>query len=516
MLGHRPLNVQDYLSILKRRWWIIAIPMIIVPILAVGATYFLTPRYVSETIILIDQQKVPTDYVQPVANDNLDSRLALITEQVLSRSNIQPIIEKYNLFANQHLSMDQRIDLMRDPTKFLKIEPVQSELARSNGLPGFKISFTANDPQTAQQVCSEITSLFTKTNLRARADKAESTSGFLKEQLDEAKKTLDDTDAKVAAFQRQYVGMLPEDQTNNMSIMGSLNSQLEATTQALANLESNRSVLQAMLAQQQAAQAATAVPSSAPVRSSEVQQKELDDLLAKKADLDARYSPDYPDVKDVNRKIADLQRQMAQPAPAPSSPAPAAQKRPDSATVVQYTAQLRGLEAQIDAKRKQQDEIQQQIRSYEGRISASPQIEAQYKELTRDNETELANYNKLLAEMNQSQETTSLEQRQEGETFSVLDAANLPSEPIFPKQSLFAAGGLVLGVGLGLGIVALLEYRDTALRTERDVWDFTQLPTLAVIAWSGDVADVNTGKFVRLKRLFGRKPSKDLLADSTG
>ena len=135
MLGHRVLNVEDYLTILKRRWWIIAIPMIILPIVAVVATYFITPQYVSQTVILIDQQKVPTDFVQPVATQDLDSRLAIITEQVLSRSNIQPIIEKYNLFANQHLSMDARIDLMRDP-KTLKIEPVQSELARSNGLPG--------------------------------------------------------------------------------------------------------------------------------------------------------------------------------------------------------------------------------------------------------------------------------------------------------------------------------------------------------------------------------------------
>ncbi len=86
MLGHRVLNVEDYLTILKRRWWIIAIPMIILPIVAVVATYFITPQYVSQTVILIDQQKVPTDFVQPVATQDLDSRLAIITEQVLSRS----------------------------------------------------------------------------------------------------------------------------------------------------------------------------------------------------------------------------------------------------------------------------------------------------------------------------------------------------------------------------------------------------------------------------------------------
>jgi polysaccharide chain length determinant protein (PEP-CTERM system associated) len=519
MLGHRTLNVEDYLNILKRRWWIIAISTIVFTIGAVGFTYFVTPKYVSETLILIDQQKVPTDFVQPVATQALDSRLAIITEQVLSRSNIQPIIEKYNLFANQHLSMDARVDLMRDP-QTLKIEPVHNEIARSNGLPGFNIAFTANDPQTAAQVCSDITSLFTKTNLRARQENATGTTDFLKEQLDGATRNLDDLDAKVAAFQREHAGILPEDQTNNMSIMSSLNTELEATTQQLESLESNRSLGETLLSQQQAEQAAAAAPgaTATPIRTSQSQQKELDDLQAQKAELEERYSADYPDVKTVSRKIADLQREMAKAAsaPAPATSKATAPKGPDSANIVELRARLIGIDQQISAKRKQQEQIQQEIRTYEGRISAGPQVESQYKELTRNYDTAEAFQKRILSEINESQMTTSLENRQEGETFSVLDAASLPTDPIYPKRSYFAGGGVGAGIAFGMLIVALLEYKDTALRTERDIWDFTQLPTLAIIAWSGDVANIQPTKTSRLKRLFSRKPSKDLLADSTG
>jgi uncharacterized protein involved in exopolysaccharide biosynthesis len=180
---------------------------------------------------------------------------------------------------------------------------------------------------------------------------------------------------------------------------------------------------------------------------------------------------------------------------------------------VQLRAQLHGLDTQIQAKRKEQTDLQTQIRSYEGRIQSTPEVEAQYKELTRDQETSLALYNKLKTEMDQSQMTTDLEHRQEGETFTVLDPASLPTEATFPQPVTFGVGGLFGGVALGVLIVAFIEYKDTALRTERDVWELTHLPTLAVIAFSGEVASATLESTHRKKRLFGRRP-KEALADA--
>jgi len=177
---------------------------------------------------------------------------------------------------------------------------------------------------------------------------------------------------------------------------------------------------------------------------------------------------------------------------------------------VQLRAQIHGIEQQIDEKHKMQDQITAQIRSYQGKIQASPEVAEQYKELTRDYATEQTLYDTLRAKMGQSQMSTELENRSEGEMFNVLDAASLPIDAVYPKQSVFAMGGLGGGLMLGLLIVALLEYKDTALRTERDIWAFTQLPTLAVIAWSGDVAE--TQQRGRVRRLFSRKTSKEALA----
>jgi polysaccharide chain length determinant protein (PEP-CTERM system associated) len=511
MLGHRALNVEDYLVILKRRWWLIAIPAVIFPIIAIAITFVIPPKYQSQTLVLINQQKVPEDFVKTLVTEDLDSRLASMKEQILSRSSLQPIIEKYNLYADKHTNMDERIDLVR---KDILIEPIRSEIAHSNGLPGFKIFFTASDPQTAQQVCAEITSLFTRANLSIRQAAVEGTTNFLKEQLDQAKHNLDDQDAKLAAFQRQYFGMLPGDQTQNVNLLSTLNSQLDATTSSIQTLEQNKAVMEAMLAQQ-ASQLLTAAgtPSQTPM----AQQRELDDLEAQEAQLSAHYTADYPDLKEVRRKIADLQKQMAKAAaaPVPSTPTAPAANRADSASVQQLRAQIHGYDLAIQSKHKQQDQLEQQINMYRTRIQSSPQVEEQQKELTRDYQTSQDAYDHLLAEMNQSQMATDLELRQGGETFSLLDAANLPDTPTFPKPGMFALAGFVVGLGIGLGIVALLEYKDTALRSERDVWAFTELPTLAVIAWSGQMNE-KSSKPGRLRRIFSRKPAKNLLVDAPG
>jgi uncharacterized protein involved in exopolysaccharide biosynthesis len=274
-----------------------------------------------------------------------------------------------------------------------------------------------------------------------------------------------------------------------------------------------------MLAQQSQPVATTPL-GAAIVQTSQAEQAELEKLLAQRDELTARYSEDYPNVRAVNRQIADLQAQMAKeadaPPPAPSAPTATAPNRSDSATVQNLRASLAALRTAIQSKRKQQEAIEQQIRVYQARVQSTPQVAEEFKELTRDYQTTLTSYQALLLQSQKADEATDLEHRQEGETFTVLDAANVPDAPTFPKLSVFAGGGLAAGVGLGLLIVALLEYRDTALRSERDVWAFTQLPTLAVIAWSASMQEPRLGILARLKRPFSRKTPKKLVADAPG
>ncbi|RXH54589.1 GumC family protein [Granulicella sibirica] len=488
MLGHRKLVVEDYLDILKRRRWIIAIPVIILPILAVAVTFKIAPRFVSQTLVIIEEQKVPDEYVKSVISENLDGRLASMKEQILSRSRIQPVIERYNLYPSKRANMDDRIDLAR---KNITIKPIHSEIAHAGGLPGFFITFTANDAHTAQLVCADITSLFLSENLRAREESSQGTTDFLKGQLDDAKRSLDEQDAKLANFQRQYIGKLPGQEAPNLNMLTSLNTQLEAATQALARMEQDKTYQESMLSQ--IAQSAPAGASPTQAATPQAQETELLALQSQEAELLAHYTPEHPDVIAVRHKIADIRRSMERASQAPvSAGGVSAPSRYDPLPVQQLRAQIHSADIGIQAKRREQQQIESQVHTYQDRIQSSPLVEEQYKQLTRDYDTAQKFYDDLLTKMNHSKMATDLEKRQQGEQFRVMDEPNLPEAPTFPKKWIFGLGGLFGGLLFGLAITAFLEYKDTSIRSERDIWAFTKLPTLAVIEYSGEIQTENT------------------------
>ena len=526
MLGHRKLEAADYVAILQRRRVLIITCLIIFPVLGAVSTFFIPAKYLSQTLVLIEQQKVPDDLVKPVISSDLDSRLSSMKEQILSRSRIQPIIEKYNLYSTGHITMDERVDLTR---KAIDIKPIRSTITTNKGLPGFFITFTAKDAHTAQLVCGEITTLFVNENLRSREASAEGTTDFLKGQLADAKRNLDEQDSKLAAFQRQHFGKLPGEEGTNMNMLNSLNTQLEAATQALTRMEQDKTFAESMLSQLQASQApspglgAVTDPAVAVVQSPAVlaKQKELAGLEEKEADLTSQYTPNHPDVITIHRQVAEAKRELAQMTERASTSAGggtrAAARPVDSLQIQQIRSQLRAAEIGIQDKRREQQRIQAELGMYQSRIQSSPQVAEEFKALTRDYGTAQKFYDELYAKMEHSTMATDLERRQQGEQFRVMDEPNLPDAPSFPNVYIFSAGGLGLGLFIGLGIAAFKEYKDTSLRNERDVWAFTRLPTLGIIAISGEIpSDLPSHPNVweRIRNRFKKTPAVKTDGDS--
>jgi polysaccharide chain length determinant protein (PEP-CTERM system associated) len=366
-------------------------------------------------------------------------------------------------------------------------------------MPGFFITFKAQDARTAQQVCGEITSLFVSENLSAREQSAEGTTDFLKQQLEDSKRNLDEQDAKMAAFESKYLGRLPSQEPANANTLQALTAQLDVATQTVSRLQQNETFIEALIAQQPQGSA-----SIDPVTGkSETVDAQLKEAIRQEKEMEAIYTPDHPDIIAMKRRIANLRAEIVHE---PSAPAKAetAINSSDSPQLQQLKTQLRAIKLSLASAKQDQARIEEKVRSYEAKIESSPMIEEEYKQVTRDHETALQFYNTLLTKMNESTMATALEHRQQGEQFRVMDAPNLPDEPTFPDRRIFAGGGLAFGLFLGLLLAALLEYRDTSVRNERDIWAFTKLPTLAIISYISDLD--HPDKAGKRFKLFSRTP----------
>lgn len=477
-MTERELTPQDYIAILHRRWGLIVVLTIIGPVLAYGVSRFLPNRYKSQTLVLVEQPTVPSDFVKPVDTSDINQRLASMQQQILSRTRLEPIIRQFGLYSND-INRKPMEDLVARLQKAIEVTPILPMAeTRARDLPGFYVNVTMDNPRTAQEVCTAVTSMFIEQNLHLRQQHSEDTTQFLAQQLAEAKAKLDEQDAKLAVFKSRYLGSLPDEEKTNLNLLMGLTSQLDAATQALARAQQDKSFAESMLTQQIGAWQA-----SQTGHNPETLEQQLGVLQTQLASLQARYTDDYPDVIKTKNDIIALKKKFAESEAQKKGANPESSPRStmEPLQITQLRAQIHTLDQVIAEKTREQDQIKQQIKVFQERVQSSPAIEQQYKELTRDYQTALDFYNDLLKKRDQSAMAADLERRQEGEQFRVLDPANLPDKPSFPNRPLFALGGLGGGLALGLGLSFLLEMRDTSLRTERDVEFTLRLHVLAMI-----------------------------------
>jgi len=480
MIVHRELTIEDYVGILRRRIWLLVIPAVVCSIAAYAISRLLPNRYVSETVVLVEGQTMPDNIVKPIMAGDVNERLATMQEEILSRTRMQQIIDKFGLYKEDRgrLPQEAQIALLRKSITVSAVRPMAE--TRANGLPGFTVSVTAGQAYLAQQICADITSFFTQQNGLLRAQRVADATDFLSKQLNEAKAKLDAQDAKLADFQRRYMGELPDEAQTNFSLLSSHASQMEASSLALSRAQQDKIFVESMLSQQVAASKLSQVGSNP-----DTLQKQLAALEDQLAALQTRYTEEHPDVIKAKSEIASLQKRMQEePPPTVSQAASETEKDgpiADSPQVKQLRAQLFQINQTIRERSAEQARLQQEIRNLQGKLQLSPAIAQEYKALTRDSQTALGIYNDLLKKHSDSEMAADLERQQQGEQFRMLDPPSLPQKPSFPNRLVFAFGGFAGGLGLGVAIVALLEVQDTALRTERDVEAVLKLPTLALI-----------------------------------
>jgi len=536
MSGNRELQMDDYLAMVRRRLKVILIPALVAPLTGFLVSYLLPPKYSSQSTVLVEGQKVPDNYVLPVITADFAQRVQTLSQEVVSPSLLKAMLKGGPVKMGRDTvdivgleTSDAKTFKPEDEGKIIgsiaqnmQVEPVLTTMsvavagsptaktkkpsAGNEPLPGFTVNYNDSDPARAQKICNALTQLMLDENVHSRSDVATSTTDFLTRQVDDAKRALDEQDGKLAAFKKQYMGQLPTDVDNNMRMLVSLNSQLDASTQTLSRAQQDKAYTESMLAQQIASW-----KSSLSSTNPQTLETQLTQLQGQLMQLQARYTDDYPDVIKTKADIAEVQKKLkevnAAAASADASDSSEKASASEPAEIRQLRLQIHQYQNVIAQATLDQKKLQSAITVYQGRTNMSPTVEEQYKLLTRDNDNAQAFYKDLLAKRSSAGLGTSMENQQEGEQMHIAASAGLPESPSFPVRPLLAAGGFGVGLALGALIAIFLEFSDKSIRTERDAAAVMDLPLLISVPWLGEDDEEEAVNGNGRRRFWGRNDS---------
>src|SRR5271170_3471685 len=306
--GAEGLDIRHYLQVVRRRHIHFLIPVFLGWLLVWGASWVLPVRYKSSTLILVEQPTMPKNYVVPNVTDDLQNRLQSITQQILSRKRLLLIIDKLHLYVESRRRQntpDEKVELMR---KDIDIELVHN--SQGDQITAFKINYSARDPHVAQQVTSELTNLFINENLKVRQQQSEDTTKFIGSQLENARASLAEQEARIREFKGQHEGQLPSQEASNLQILSGLQAQLQNEQSTLNTAKQQRVYLQTLTEQYGTLHTATRSADGTPTGLAAIDQ-ELDGLKAKLADLGSRYTDHYPEVENLKDQIAKTEKTRA-------------------------------------------------------------------------------------------------------------------------------------------------------------------------------------------------------------
>jgi protein tyrosine kinase modulator len=487
---------EDFVTIALRRKWAIVIPFVFIAIATVVVAHYLPNRYRSETVILVVPQQVPESYVRSTITSRIEDRLQSISQQILSRTRLERIIQDFNLYQRE-----RQVGIMEDVIERMRTRDIKVETLKGDA---FRIAFIGDNPVTVMRVTDRLASHFIDENLRDREVLAQGTSQFLTVQLEDARRRLIEQEKKLEEYKLRHSGELPSQAPGNLQQVQNLQLQVQAVVESLNRDVDRKLIIERALADVRAVDVqALAVAAASGNLSDQPVTVQL--ALAEKtlSEMQLRLTPEHPDVIRLKRRITGLkQRAEAESLSAPLSPESSAPTTP--AQVLQRNREralqleLESLDRQITNKRAEELRLRKLAAGYQARIEAVPARETELAELTRDHETVQKMYTDLLAKNEESKISANLERRQIGEQFKILDSARPAEKPFSPNRVMINLAGVMGGLMAGLMLAAFLEYRDASFRSQDEVSIVLSLPVLAQIPLISTPAELQQ---MRRKRL---------------
>lgn len=500
-------DLERILAVWRRRKWL-AIPLFALPFAAAATLILSLPNlYRSTATVLVDRQQVPESFVRPTVTSELETRLQTISQEILSRSRLQSLIERFNLYPTlrQRLPSEEIVERLR---RDIQLDLRSTERGKSTI--AFALSYKGSDAQSVAIVTNTLASFYIEENLKARERQATGTAEFLKTQIGETRKRLDAQEQRVSEFRKRYLGELPQQMQANLASLEVLNTQLRLNGDNQVRASERRNALAAQmteaeaLGQQMAGQSilalgAAAMAPGAPAIGSQPPALHLIRLKQELNAAQTRYTDAHPTVIRLKAEIGAIERDLpntnretssgakveaTSPSPTPAAPAP-----PPSQYVLRLREGLHAAEGEIKILKAEEQRLRGAIATYQARVESTPRREQEFLEVSRDYESTKEQHESLVKRYGEAQLAESMEQRQKGEQFRLLDPAVPSGEPAAPKRGRLLSIAFVLSLGLGVGVVILAEVLDTSFHSRDQLRAFTPVPILVSIGRIASDAD---------------------------
>lgn len=522
-------DIKDYLKIVKKRRRFLIIPLVVIALLSIVLAVALPSVFSSTATILIEEQEIPSELVRSTVTTFADQRIQIISQRIMSRSNLVEIIKKYDLYADDRKSKPEEV-ILEKMRERIKVETISADVIDPrNGAPtkatiAFVLAFDDHSPILAQKVANELTSLFLKENIKSRTESAENAALFLGEEARRLKVKIQELQAKLATFKEQNLQQLPEINQLNQQELTSLTNQLMSLDTQERNALDRRFYLEGQLAQIDPNAMAT---NAAGNRVFDMKDR-LKELQSQYPSLLARYSDNHPDVIKTKREIESLQKEIGSNTDLNKMNAELTENKaelavllkqysdkhpdviklqkqisslqqalieasqnnysnvalePDNPAYITLRSQLDAANSDIKSIEITRGKIRNRIEELRNNLMQSPLVEKDYMDLVQELNNTNQRYQEVSVREMEAQISQQLEIEKKGERFTLIDPPQEPLEPVSPNRMAILFLGFVLAIGGGFGTVALAEMMDASIHSEKTITNILGVAPLATIPY---------------------------------
>lgn len=494
---------QDLMALLvRRRWWIL------VPFVALSGgigllTHFLPQTYVSETLILVRPRDVPEDFVMDLIEASPEERLKSIEQMILSRTNLVQILREFgaSLPDFRPLNMDERVAKLREQIDIAFTIEQKRGSRTTQPLTNFRIIYQNQNPELAQKIASKLTTLFIEQDTKTRETQVFGTTEFLQAEFEKISQQLTESHDRLKDIKSTRQFELPEQMEANLRALDRLAADKKANTEALDRTATNRQNVETQLSQ-----TPQFLPKVAPVVSA-AKNPQVEEYLKAKSqfeDLDAKYSEKHPEVLVAKVRLERLKQQVPPEILAAESSGPAAEKSSAESAgdlnplYQKLTAQLQEIRTEFGIREREKVWIESQIASYNRRIENTPKTEQEIAAAVRENDDLKKQYDNLKEKLSKARLAESLESKQKGTGFVVVDPANYPLTPAKPNKPAVLLAGTLLSLLVAIVFGAVVDIALQRVRTPSEIEKHWGVPVLVDIPEIVTDADLVVGRKKRV------------------